>query len=339
MNRLAIRVNGRGNAWPVPLGEEHPFYSSAGETPDYGNASFSIIEQDSNGAVVKDLLIDAGHGIIPFLLTHGNRIPDALLLTHPHFDHILGVDWIVQSYYRFRGKKRYPVYATRGCREQTLQTLPHLQELIEFRELRYGVPLEIMEAPAMNVTAIPVYHGPHARGAAMLLFRHNKTDVKILFTGDLLFPLLRRIDLEVLVDLSWLVSDANNRFPWPRSNHWSVVRKIPEDKTYLDPWLKNLSVTDIMIPHNNLGYAEFAYLQESIKDFSIAERVLTVKELAELTSSRNILLTHYSGLEDQKYYGEKMLDGPALKKWAGEQFRNRKVDVHVPGTGDILSVD
>ena len=43
MNKYYLRINGRGNAWPIPLGQKHPFYSS-GDEIDYANASFSIME-------------------------------------------------------------------------------------------------------------------------------------------------------------------------------------------------------------------------------------------------------------------------------------------------------
>ena len=88
------------------------------------------------------MLIDAGHGIVPFLLKHNNRIPEAIVLTHPHFDHILGIDWIIQSYYRFNHKKAYPVYATKPCWNTVLRTLPHLRELVIFFELKPGEALK-----------------------------------------------------------------------------------------------------------------------------------------------------------------------------------------------------
>ena len=43
MNRHYLRINGRGNAWPIPLGHVHPFYSD-GNVMDYANASFSLME-------------------------------------------------------------------------------------------------------------------------------------------------------------------------------------------------------------------------------------------------------------------------------------------------------
>ena len=39
MSKYFIRVNGVGNAWPVPLGTGHPFYD-AGEPEQLANVSF-----------------------------------------------------------------------------------------------------------------------------------------------------------------------------------------------------------------------------------------------------------------------------------------------------------
>ena len=135
MDNWFLRINGRGNAWPVPIGQVHPFYSHSGEH-EYENASFSLMrfsnELKTREHLEYELMIDAGHGSIPFLLNSYNRIPDALFITHPHFDHILGIDWIAQSYYRFNNKQRYPLYATENCWQTILKTIPHLSELIDF---------------------------------------------------------------------------------------------------------------------------------------------------------------------------------------------------------------
>ena len=128
MSNVFIRVNGRGNAWPIPLGEEHPFYSSE-NIEDYANASFSIIgtEEDliKNDNINWEILIDAGHGTIQYLLKHENRIPEAIVLTHSHIDHTLSIDWIIQSYYQLNNrKKRYPIYASKLCWDNTFKSFP-----------------------------------------------------------------------------------------------------------------------------------------------------------------------------------------------------------------------
>ncbi len=341
MSSYFLRINGRGNAWPIPIAQHHPFYDLPGG-PDYANASYSILEKDESGKVLKDILVDAGHGIVPFLLRHGNRIPDALLITHPHFDHTLGMDWIIQSYYRFRGKKKYPVYATRGCREQIIRTMPHLEELCDFTELSYGRPGQIREAgEEMNVTAFPVFHGDHARGAAMLLTEITTTGKRVLFTGDVLLPLLRKYDLENLRDVDWLITDANNRFPYPKTNHWSVVRKEPEDQKYLHSWLEKITKDILMGPHNFQSYVNYQYLLDFFRDFPEKEDlILTLFDFAARLRPRRLLLSHYSGVEDEKYYGEPLLDTPGLEKWGQQMTEEAGLpgQVHVPDTGEIISL-
>ena len=341
MKEYALRINGRGNAWPIPLAQVHPFYSLP-DAPDYANASYSLIERDGEGNVVRDLLVDAGHGIVPFLLRHGNRIPDAMLITHPHFDHTLGMDWIIQSYYRFHGKKRYPVYATRGCREQIIATMPHMEGLVAFTDLPYGVAVEVKEMGAgITVTAYPVYHGPHARAAAMLRVAVPQAGRHLLFTGDVLLPLIRKKDLETLGSVDWLITDANNRFPCPKTNHWSVTRHEPEDRQYLEPWLEDLTPDSLMAPHNFQSYNNYQYLLDFFRDFPGKEDYqLTLLDFAARLQPRNLLLAHYSGLEDEKCYGGEVLDTAGLQRWAA-QITSRLLPhtrVWVPGTGESLSL-
>ena len=220
-------MNGRGNAWPLPLGQDHPMYQG-GKEPDYANASFSLMsvnKEKSKTEVNWELLIDAGHGSIPMLLKTHNRIPEAIVLTHPHFDHFVGIDWVAQSFYRFKNKQRYPLYVTQLCWEALVRSLPHLEKIIEFKCLDYGFSRIIDEIPDVELTAYPVYHGNSAYGAAMIVAEvknaGNKKQ-KIIFSGDLLSPLIRETDYTRLQGAKYLFADVNNRFPYPRTNHWSL---------------------------------------------------------------------------------------------------------------------
>ena len=80
MSTTAIRINGRGDAWPVLLGQSHPMYSP-NIAEDYANTSYSIVGYEGSKPLTEniqwEILIDAGHGIVPFLLKNNNRIPDA----------------------------------------------------------------------------------------------------------------------------------------------------------------------------------------------------------------------------------------------------------------------
>lgn len=80
-----IRYHGTGNAWPVPLGSEHPFYDRT-DSVQLANAAYSI-NVTSDGEEIE-VLLDAGHGIIQRLLATSNKIPDVLCLTHGHLDQL-----------------------------------------------------------------------------------------------------------------------------------------------------------------------------------------------------------------------------------------------------------
>jgi len=254
--KLEIFVHGRGNAWPIPLGEEHPFYNR--EDPlDLSNASYSLQLQESHN-LLASVLIDAGHGCVQSLLSGDNRIPDCLCLTHGHLDHTLSVDWIVQSFWRRHGKeRRYPVYATMPVYRFLIKSFPHLEELTEHRELEFGETLTPVEDLPLKLTAYPAYHGQHAVGSSMLLFEY--ADLSVLFTGDLLAPLLRKEDYGRLHGMELLVVDTNNRFPWPRTNHWSFAGS-PSDPVIrseiLEAFAAELDWKQVAAPQLQAGIGE-----------------------------------------------------------------------------------
>lgn len=343
---IYIRTNGRGNAWPVPLGREHPFYNKS-QFEDLANASFSIINLDSDKNIHKELLIDAGHGAIQYLIQSGNRIPDAIFLTHPHIDHTLSIDWIVQSYWR-QYKKRYPIYASPLCWEQTLVTFPQLDKLVNFKPLYPGKARKIDEYPEMNVLFYPVFHGESALGAGMLLFEYEQTEKirKALFTGDILIPLLRKRDLEYLQNCDVVYTDANNRYPYPNSNHWSVIRpELLDEKEseFLNGWLKSKAnkINWLIRPNVPLKYNKtiHGFFEEFLKEkYSGQELVLSVFDLSEKINAQNIHLVHYSGIEDNKHYGKRILNTNELQLWVNKAALqlNLKSEFIVPKVGDMF---
>lgn len=343
---IYIRTNGRGNAWPVPLGKEHPFYDK-NDAGDLANASFSIIQYDENKNIRKELLIDAGHGAIQYLIKSHNRIPEAIFLTHPHIDHTLSVDWVVQSYWR-QHKKKYPIYASQLCWEQMSATFPQLKNLVHFKALLPGKAVQVDEFTGMEITFLPVFHGESALGAGMLLFEHGKgqNKHKALFTGDVLIPLLRKQDMKILQNCEVVFTDANNRYPYPNSNHWSVCRPelIDEPESgLLKGWLRgkgnklswlispNLSVKFDKTAH---GYFE-SFLRET---YSGQKIILSVFDFAKAIDAKNINLVHYSGSEDNKFYDKEILDTEGLEIWANKKASQAmlKSKFIVPKSGGLF---
>jgi glyoxylase-like metal-dependent hydrolase (beta-lactamase superfamily II) len=255
MSRQVLKIHGRGNAWPVLLGQEHPFYKRE-DYRDLANASYSLRMKDGKGREVE-LLVDAGQGTIQSLLGDRNQIPQGICLTHGHMDHILGVDWVVQSHRRgMEEAAPYPLYAPAPVQEALLNNYPYLEEHISFLPLSPGTPrpLSTLTGQARleeaQLTAYPVYHGSYARGASMLLFRLGRK--RVLFTGDLITPLLRNRDREALRGADLVVVDCNNRFSWPRTNHWSFagLPDHPLDRSpQLMDYLEHIKPGDFIQPH------------------------------------------------------------------------------------------
>jgi glyoxylase-like metal-dependent hydrolase (beta-lactamase superfamily II) len=317
---LQLLVHGRGNAWPVMLGERHPFYDRH-DYRDLANAAFSLVARD-DGILSGDILVDAGHGTIQSLLAGVNRIPDCICLTHGHMDHTLSVDWVVQSYWKLHQKeRRYPLYATLPVYRFLIRSYPHLEEILEFRELVPGETVNLELGRRTSLTGYPVYHGQGAVGASMLFFESGAK--RVLFTGDLFSPLLRKEDYKRLQGADLVVADCNNRFPWPRTNHWSFAGHPDDPMERSEPLCSFLGETDLhglTGPHlgGGAGEATASYFERFTAEWDPQTQPFTLLEFLSRIDARRVVLVHYSGTEDQKHYGEPMLSAAQLRKWVAE---------------------
>ncbi len=348
---IYVRVNGRGNAWPVFLGSDHPFYNNR-SSDDLSNASFSIINSCSTDItrdnVKWEVVVDAGHHTVPFLIKNLNRLPEAIVLTHPHMDHSLGLDWIAQSYSRLNNNQRFPVYATKPCFDFVIQSYPHLKNIIDYHELKPGVTTMINRAEGLQLTQFPVFHGESGYGASMLLFEVAVGQGKysrILFTGDMLSPLLRKADYKKIANSDIVFCDCNNRFPYPGCNHESFSITDPSTNKIsrrLVSWRERMKISHLLAPHLVAGYDKdiHAFFDEFINDYTILQDIpCSVMEFVKLASLKNICLIHYSGLEDMKYYSQDILDEKGLGKWANEQMNKLSgFRVNVPKTGELKAI-
>jgi glyoxylase-like metal-dependent hydrolase (beta-lactamase superfamily II) len=264
--------------------------------------------------------VDAGHGTIQSLISGDNRIPDCICLTHGHMDHTLSVDWVVQSFWQLHQKeKRYPIHATMPVYRFLIQSYPHLEALVEFRELLPG-KATVIGPCQVSLTCFPVYHGPGAVGASMLLFEAGGK--RVLFTGDLFSPLLRKADYQRLQGVDLVVVDCNNRFPWPRTNHWSFAGHPDLPTQRGEPLLSFLRETDVVWftePHQG-GQGEDwqSYLEGFISEWDPGSQPFTILEFLDRVRARKVVLVHYCGTQDQKYYGKPMLSSQQLRDWVIE---------------------
>jgi len=339
---LQLKVHGKGNAWPVPLGETHPYYDRS-NLRDLSNAAFSLNIRD-NGQLSGSILVDAGHGTIQSLITGSNRIPDCVCLTHGHMDHTLSVDWIVQSFWRKHDKKRrYPIYASLPVWKFFIQSYPHLSDQVDFRILEYGKEIQLDHDPSINLRAYPVFHGQGASGASMLLFETRGQ--KILFTGDLLTPLLRKEDYKDLQQLDVLVVDTNNRFPWPRTNHWSFAGDPDhsmERNEVMRRFYSELSLDQLALPHQ-LSFSNPVnkeYLQQVGQEWLLSEQPITIMEFLGKTEPRKVMPVHYSGAEDLKYHGQELMSSVELADWINKEAHRAglKSSFIFPDAGEVLDI-
>ncbi|MCK4663303.1 MAG: hypothetical protein KAT68_10585 [Bacteroidales bacterium] len=344
-NSIYIRINGKGNAWPVFLGTEHPFYSK-NNYENLSNSSYSIIsfkgKEIQKNSINWEILIDAGHGIIQYLIKNHNRIPEAVFLTHSHIDHTLGIDWLIQSYYRTNNYKLYPVYATKLCWGTTLQSFPHLAQMVDFNELIPGELCKISQTKGLSVIPFPVFHGEASFGSVMLAFfteTKNSEQKKVVISGDLLCPLLRKNDYNILSNPALLIADANNRFPYPKCNHWSISDIISEEKNdEFKQWKEKLELPYMINTHlrNNKNTVIHNYFNTFLEEqYKNKDLIFNVFDFAKRISPKNVMLVHYSGKEDDKYYNQPQLSEKELIRWVNEQkvLKNINSEFIIPDVG------
>jgi glyoxylase-like metal-dependent hydrolase (beta-lactamase superfamily II) len=344
MKKIFIRLNGRGNAWPVYFGSISPFYNPQNAL-DLSNASYSIVCIDNNNSkIINEVLIDAGHGIVQFLVQNQNHLPNALVLTHPHIDHCLSTDWIAQSFYKLTGQK-LPLYASKLCWKQVLKSFPQLEKTIDFKELKPGLSKTIDEFNNFEITFYPVFHGESAQGAGMILFKNPKSGDKALFTGDVLCPLLRKTDIEELNMCKVVYTDTNNRFAYPGSNHWSFMMNSEgkSENKFFNEWFneKGKHISWLISPNlpKQSDAQIHSYFDKFIKEQSENPKLFfCISDFAKILNPGIVNLVHYSGNEDNNHHNQVIMDETQLKDWANQKAEEISLKTHfmVPGVGDVF---
>jgi len=179
---VKIILLGTGTSQGVPvIGCECPVCSSSDPLDKRLRASALVTDGRTN------ILIDAGPDFRQQMLRLGIKHLDAILLTHEHNDHVIGLDDIRP--FNFRAGKPMPVYALPRVTEEVRRRFDYV-----FTEKIAGLPrIELIPIDKntslrfgdINVQAIGVMHGD----LPILGFRIGPvaylTDMKSLETGEM----------------------------------------------------------------------------------------------------------------------------------------------------------
>ncbi len=174
-----VRVNGHHSAWPAKFGSHGPYEAEVGYSPyRLANTSISLIVRQG-GDVLLHVLVDVGLGVVNSLLelqqASGIDRVDAVVLTHPHFDHVAGLDWLLASCSRSTVIGQpwpLPVYCTNAAFESVFggHGLFHWwRKSVDFRPVKAKIASDIegRAGSRLRLSAVPVEHGPTAPGAVI----------------------------------------------------------------------------------------------------------------------------------------------------------------------------
>lgn len=143
-------------------------------------ANTYVISDDYKKAVIIDPSSD-GDGLCSYLIKN-NLEPVAILLTHGHFDHIRGVNKLVDKY-------NLPIYIHENDRDFLIDPLFNCSYMLKKQIRIEKEPILLNDKEELNLLSgdtIKVIHTPfHTVGSVCYYFINNKW----LFSGDTLFRL------------------------------------------------------------------------------------------------------------------------------------------------------
>lgn len=250
---LLLRVNGCHAAWPGDFYQDSSRDVALRSDPyRRANTSVSLILRRGEEFLLH-VLIDCGQGALNSLLEFQaqagvNRI-DALLLTHPHFDHIGGLDWLAAICRRSdvpEQPRPLPLYCSQPCYDEAIgRRFTWLKDLFAYRPISSGTAfrLEGREGAALEVMPLAVCHGPTAPGALIYVITFAGPPARrIVLAWDMLrladgvdpHPLIGA-DLLLIDSLSWHPQFAKDD-PTGQKNHNTWHGSIEEWLTLLPVW-------------------------------------------------------------------------------------------------------
>ncbi len=190
-----------------------------------------------------NLLIDCGPDIASQLSRHKIARPDAVLITHEHGDHYMGLDELF-SYKRASPRGEFepiPIYLTAKSWEVVRARFGYLEEMdvIKIHEIE---PMKYYSFEEFEFFPFKTFHGPFASGSVGYIIKTNDKngkEIRLIYTSDfeeLPEPPPELIHPDYLIIQSlWLNEPVENR-----PHHMSFQRALefikqwkPKRETFL----------------------------------------------------------------------------------------------------------
>ncbi|MFL6317468.1 MAG: MBL fold metallo-hydrolase, partial [Nitrososphaeraceae archaeon] len=230
--QLVVRINGT-----LPdistLGSEEKSERAA-EIKRQGistNTSCSLFARVETDQKIFHMLVDIGQGIVKSIekgtsdlgFNSSSFIPDALLITHSHDDHIKELPMLVNKVDESRSNKNLKIFCTMECRDQVIKKFPQLSEKTTNNNNRVSFnivqPDLTSEVGPFSVTPILADHGDNSPPGSVI-YIVKLLDKKIIIGWD--FLSLPNADENLFWNPDLLILGTQSYNPHPQTGMISV---------------------------------------------------------------------------------------------------------------------
>ncbi len=215
---MKLTFLGTGSAWSVPeMGCDCVICEAMRKRGEYRTRTSLYLEARER------ILIDCGPDIARQWAANGLQGVDAVVITHEHGDHYLGLDEL-EALRRSSDPARWqpiPVYATEEAWETIEQRFAYLLgKALERRVAHPGKPLGGLKT---RIVPFKTFHGPVAKGSVGCVVGEGRK--KLLYTSDLVHVedggRLLREPQALIIQTNWLNEPQVNR-----PSHLSLQRAL-----------------------------------------------------------------------------------------------------------------
>jgi phosphoribosyl 1,2-cyclic phosphodiesterase len=194
------------------------------------------------------MLVDIGQGIVKSIekgtsdlgFNSSSFIPDALLITHSHDDHIKELPMLVNKVDESRSNKNLKIFCTRECRDQVIKKFPQLSEKTTNNNNRVSFnivqPDLTSEVGPFSVTPILADHGDNSPPGSVI-YIVKLLDKKIIIGWD--FLSLPNADPNLFWNPDLLILGTQSYNPHPQtgiisvSDAYELVRRWNAKECYI----------------------------------------------------------------------------------------------------------